>query len=275
MHRSDCSSHKSDGTSSDDDWTMKTMSFMRAAQNNLFATALVASKYFMTYHDKNDPITPIQSGFSWTVERLNTGRSPKMFRMDAHMFYRLHDLLVSTYGLRSSLHINSVESLAMFLVICGHGMSNSAINGIFSHSGETISRKFDEVLNCVVAMCGDYIRPIDPNFRTTHQRITNDCRLMPYFKDCIGALDGTHILATPPPHDLIRYIGRTGKATQNVLAVVDFDLRFTYASIGQPGSMHDTNVLFHALRHDEDTFPYPPAGMNIGCTPKSAHVNYL
>ena len=69
----------------------------------------------MTYHDKNDPITPIQSGFSWTVERLNTGRSPKMFRMDAHMFYRLHDLLVSTYGLRSSLHINSVESLAMFL----------------------------------------------------------------------------------------------------------------------------------------------------------------
>ena len=73
MHRSDCSSHKSDDTSSDDDWTMKTMSFMRAAQNNLFATALVASKYFMTYHDKNDPITPIQSGFSWTVERLNTG----------------------------------------------------------------------------------------------------------------------------------------------------------------------------------------------------------
>jgi len=45
--------------------------------------------------------------------------------------------------------------------------------------------------------------------------------------------------------------------------------------IGQPGSMHDTNVLFHALRHDEDTFPHPPAGMNIGCTPKSAHVNYL
>ena len=109
-------------------------------------------------------------------------------------------------------------------------------------------------------MCGDYIRPIDPNFRTTHQRITNDCRLMPYFKDCIGALDGTHILATPPPHDLVRYIGRTGKATQNVLAVVDFDLRFTYASIGQPGSMHDTNVWFHALRHDHDTFPHPPAG---------------
>jgi hypothetical protein len=60
--------------------------------------------------------------------------------------------------------------------------------------------------------------------------------------------------------DLVRYIGRSGKATQNVLAIVDFNLRFTYASIGQPGSMHDTNVLFHALRHDHDTFSHPPAG---------------
>jgi hypothetical protein len=219
-HRSDCSSHKRDGSGSGDDWTMNAMSFMRAAQNNLFATTIVASKYFMTYHDRNDPITPIQCGFSWIVERLNTGRSHKMFRMDSSLFYQLHDLLLSTYDLRSLLHINSVELLAMFLVICGHGMSNSAIHGIFSHSGETISRKFDEVLNCVVAICKDYIRPIDPNFRTTHQRITDDRRMMPYFKGCIGALDGTHILATPPPHDVVRYIGRTGKATQNVLDVV-------------------------------------------------------
>jgi hypothetical protein len=55
-------------------------------------------------------------------------------------------------------------------------------------------------------------------------------------------------------------MGRSGKATQNVLVIVDFDLRFTYASIGQPGSMHDTSVLFHALEHDRDLFPHPPSG---------------
>jgi hypothetical protein len=131
--------------------------------------------------------------------------------------------------------MSSIESLAMFFY-CGHGMSNSAMHGIFNHSGETISRKFDEVLNSVVGMYDDYIGQIDPNFRTTHPRIANDRRMMPYFKDRIGALDGTHIAATPPPHDLIRYIRRSGKEIQNVLAVVDFDLRFTYASIRQPGS---------------------------------------
>jgi hypothetical protein len=147
--------------------------------------------------------------------------------------------------------------LAMFLASCGHGMSFGALHSVFSHSGETISRKIEEVFFCVVAMCEDYIRPIDPNFRNTHRRITNDRMMMPHFKDCIGALDGSHILATPPLQDLVRYIGRSGKATQNVLAIVDFDLRFTYASIGQPGFMYDTNVLFHALRHDHDV-PAPP-----------------
>jgi hypothetical protein len=48
-----------------------------------------------------------------------------------------------------------------------------------------------------------------------------------------------------------------GTATQNVLAIVDFDMRFTYASVGPPGSMHDTNVLFHALELDADKFPHP------------------
>jgi hypothetical protein len=136
-------------------------------------------------------------------------------------------------------------------------MSNRCIDGIFKHSSETISRKFEEVLICMVAMSVDYIRPIDPNFSDTQPRIGNDQRMMPHFKDCIRALDGTHISATPRPNDLIRYIGRSGIATQNVLAIVDFDMRFTYASIGQPGSMHDTNVLFHALERDPHKFPHP------------------
>ena len=159
--------------------------------------------------------------------------------------------------------MNSIESLAMFLLICGHGTSISALHGIFKHSTETISRKFDEVLMCLISMCKDYIRLIDLNFSTTHSRLTNDRRMMPYFKDCIGALDGTHISATPPPKDQIRYIGRSEKSTQNVLAIVDFDMRFTYASIGQPGSMHDTSVLFHAIEHDHDKFPHPPQRMYV------------
>jgi hypothetical protein len=55
---------------------------------------------------------------------------------------------------------------------CDHGWSNSGAQHVFKHSGETISRKFEEVLHCVVGMCEEYITPIDPIFCTTHPRIT-------------------------------------------------------------------------------------------------------
>jgi hypothetical protein len=58
IYRSDSSSLKTDDSCSDEDWTMKTMALMKTAQNNLFSNALVASKYYMTYYDKNDPIIP-------------------------------------------------------------------------------------------------------------------------------------------------------------------------------------------------------------------------
>jgi hypothetical protein len=195
-----------DSVCDDDEWRTQAIAMIQIVQNNISCTAIVLGKYYLTYLDKNEERTSSQSGYARVMETLGTpGGSHMMFRMDAFLFYRLHDLLVSTYGLVSSLHMHSLESLAIFLVTCGHGWCNSAAQHVLKHSREIISRKFEEVLNCVVGMCEDYIRPIDPNFSTTHPRITKDRRMMPFFKYCIGAIDGTHIAAVPPSHNLIRY----------------------------------------------------------------------
>src|SRR5438046_993996 len=127
------------------------------------------------------------------------GESHMMFRLDESIFYTLHDLLVTNYGLTSSNNISSMESLVIFLVTCGHCWSITALQNRFNHSGETISRKFFEVLNCVVGMFEHYIRPIDPNFNTVHGRIRGDHRMWSHFKDCIGSIESTHINATPVP----------------------------------------------------------------------------
>jgi hypothetical protein len=42
------------------------------------------------------------------------------------------------------------------------------------------------------------------------------------------ALDGTHIRVSLPPDEQVRYVGKSSVSTQNVLAVCDFDIRFTY-----------------------------------------------
>jgi hypothetical protein len=43
--------------------------------------------------------------------------------------------------------------------------------------------------------------------------------------------------------------GRKSYATQNVMAAVDLDLRFTYVLAGWEGTTHDANVLRDALEH--------------------------
>ena len=44
--------------------------------------------------------------------------------------------------------------------------------------------------------------------------------------------------------------GRKSHATQNVLAAVDFDLRFTYILAGWEGTAHDALVLRDALERE-------------------------
>ena len=55
------------------------------------------------------------------------------------------------------------------------------------------------------------------------------------------------------------------------MAICDFDMRFTYASIGQPGAMHDTSVLYHAIRVDKEIFPHPPKGKDFEQT-RQLHI---
>jgi hypothetical protein len=46
-----------------------------------------------------------------------------------------------------------------------------------------------------------------------------------------------------------------GIATQNVLVVCDFDMRFTYVSTGQPGVMHDRSVLIQYSQCGQKILP--------------------
>jgi len=45
--------------------------------------------------------------------------------------------------------------------------------------------------------------------------------------------------------------GRKNYPTQNVLAAVDFDLKFTYVLAGWEGSAHDVTILADALERDD------------------------
>lgn len=110
---------------------------------------------------------------------------------------------------------------------CDGNESSRKVQNGFNRFGETISSKFDEVLNASMVMTKDFIRPKNINFPTVCNRIRDDRRAYPHFKECIGAIDSTHIRVSLSPEDQMRYIGKSWIPTQNVLDVCDFDMRFT------------------------------------------------
>jgi len=72
-------------------------------------------------------------------------------------------------------------------------------------------------------------------------------KFYPYFKDVLGAINGTHIFAHVPAEHLGPFHNRKGQITQNVMAACTFDLQFCYVLAGWEGSTHDGKVLNDVL----------------------------
>ena len=78
---------------------------------------------------------------------------------------------------------------------------------------------------------------------STHPKIINNYCFWPYFKDAVGAIDGSHIPTSPPQCDRAVYHNWKGFVLQNCLFACDFGMRFTYVLTGWEGSATDTQIF--------------------------------
>jgi hypothetical protein len=142
-------------------------------------------------------------------------------------------------------------------------VSCSLIKRLDLYVTNSIYRAFHEVLTALITLHTHVVQQPLPSPNTPlSTRITEDPRFSPYFSDCLGALDGTHIACNVPLIDQPRYRNRKHFLSQNVLAICNFDLLFVYILPGWEGSAHDGRVLQDALaRHGLDI---PPGQYYLG-----------
>ncbi|KAG6584314.1 putative nuclease HARBI1, partial [Cucurbita argyrosperma subsp. sororia] len=164
--------------------------------------------------------------------------------MDKHIFYKLCDILQAKGLLRHTNRIKIEEQLAIFMFIIGHNLRTRAVQELFRYSGETISRHFNNVLNAIMAISLDFFQPPGSN---VPPEILDDPRFYPYFKDCVGAIDGIHIPVMVGVDEQGPFRNKNGLLSQNVLAACSFDLKFHYVLAGWEGSATDLQVLNSAL----------------------------
>ncbi|RVW93204.1 putative nuclease HARBI1 [Vitis vinifera] len=142
-------------------------------------------------------------------------------RMGKDAFARLVTILRGTGRLRNNAHSNVEEQVAKFL-----------------HIVDDVFLKQPDGLKCP-------------------QEIKDNTKFWPYFKDCIGAIDGSHFRVKVSNDVVQRYRGRKYYPTQNVLAACSFDLKFTYVLPGWEGSASDSRILDNALVRDFDKLIVP------------------
>src|SRR5882757_8666251 len=87
-----------------------------------------------------------------------------------------------------------------------------------------ICRIFHRILDMLVSgpFYNHYIKL--PPKEQTPPEIWNNPKLYPFFKDCRGAIDGTHIDAFVPDDAVAQYHNCKGSFSQNVFAACTFDM---------------------------------------------------
>ncbi|XP_058755134.1 uncharacterized protein LOC131628278 [Vicia villosa] len=196
---------------------------------DVFFVAALVGEYAVNNLCKEPCRTSQLTGHAWVQEILqgNLTRCYEMFRMEKYVFHKFCTKLMEC-GLTSSSRMGVEEMVGMFLVVVGHGVGNRMIQERFQHSGETVSRYFHRVLHVCLKLSFKYVKPEDPMFLECHAKIKNDQRYWPFFKNAIGAIDGTHVSCV-------------------------------VSATGWEGTAHDARVFDQTLTNKNLNFPHPPS----------------
>ncbi|XP_074297131.1 uncharacterized protein LOC141627813 [Silene latifolia] len=162
-------------------------------------------------------------------------------RMDRACFGKLCEMLRDAGRLEGNRNTSLEEMVALFLFILSHDTKNRRTQLYFRRSGETVSRHFNLVLRAILRCHHLLLKKPEP--------VTENCQdeRWKWFKNCLGALDGTHIKVHVGDKDKVRFRTRKGDLTTNVLGDCTRDLQFVYILPGWEGSAHDNRVLRDAL----------------------------
>ncbi|XP_047151803.1 putative nuclease HARBI1 [Vigna umbellata] len=191
---------------------------------------------------------------------VHTNRCRDIIRMGPEEFISLCERLRTTGLVKDVIRSTVEEQVAQFLHIIGHNVKNRSVVFFFHRSGATVNKHFHNVLDAILSLESEFLT--QPSGDEVHPYVLNNNRFYPYFKDCLGAIDGTHVRVTDAP----RFCGRKDWPTQNVFAACDFEMNFTYVLAGWEGTTSDSRILKNALDRDDPKVYLGDAGFMLKST---------
>ncbi|GAV63127.1 LOW QUALITY PROTEIN: DDE_4 domain-containing protein, partial [Cephalotus follicularis] len=158
---------------------------------------------------------------------------------------------------KGALRTNNImveEQVEMFLYIVGKHFDQRSICDHFQHSLETVNRHCRRVMRAVAKIGKHLIYPSNDDDLPPHIKFNE--KYYPWFKDCVGAIDGTHVSTWIPAEKIVSFKGRKSTVTQNVLCACNFNMEFTFVYSGWEGTANDSRVFLDAVTRPEVNFPW-------------------
>ncbi|KAI9173582.1 hypothetical protein LWI28_003374 [Acer negundo] len=151
----------------------------------------------------------------------------RVYRMYPDEFRKLCNILREKTHLEDTRFICVEEMLGQFLQIVAQNHRYCVIHNHFHRSQFTTSENFHKMLKVLNTLSNDMMAKPES---LVPAKIRENTKFFPYFKDCIGAIDDTHIPTMVMGHDNS-----------------NFDLEFMYVLAGWEGSSYDFKLLNDVL----------------------------
>ena len=172
----------------------------------------------------------------------------KYFRMTPSRF----DHLLSLVGpaiIRQETNfrkpVSPGERLAVTIQYLATGDSMQTIAFSFRLGHSTVCEIIDDTCDAIwKAVSVDYLRT--PSTKQEWKRISEGFNTLWNFPNCVGAIDGKHIIIQAPPRSGSGYFNYKGTHSIVLLAVCDAHYCFTLVDIGDYGRHSDGGILSHS-----------------------------
>ncbi|PLW16380.1 hypothetical protein PCASD_24228 [Puccinia coronata f. sp. avenae] len=155
------------------------------------------------------------------IQNPNPASFYKNMGMTVPTFMKLQALLEEHSFLYNSQHVSSTKKLGTLLYMLITGLSNCKLQQQFQQSASTISGIINQLVKDIAShkkLIQTFIHLPDENTKTPEE-IKENPKFSPYFDDCIGAVDGSHIPVFVPNQK--RYINQKGYPSQKILEPED------------------------------------------------------
>ncbi|ESK82974.1 nuclease harbi1-like [Moniliophthora roreri MCA 2997] len=212
--------------------TPQDLGHIMASAASVVNLAVLGASIYASQATKQPYHNSALSGYAW-VQELMKGHPRCIYTelgVRLHVFITLVITLCSMSYADSQKGVTVEEQLAIFLYMCVTGLSVRHVGERFQWANGTITHYF--CLMCEALSGPEFYNQYVslPNADDPPSPyLNNNPKFWPFFKGCLGALDGSHIASSPAAADQSNSRNRKGFVSQNILAACSFLLQFLCA----------------------------------------------